>query len=199
MKRIITILLCLLCTIGLMAEKHMKFRTLTIDGELKTAMKEVKKWGFMGMKIKNVAAMVGELDGEDVLLTLVATPESLTLFSVTVIYEGVEQWEEQLAKYDAINASIAAQYGEATEVISEWETPYSVDNQPGQALRENKGSYGSVYSTAEGKVAVNIVCIDGKMCTMVAYIDEQNSALFLSEGGKDINISDEEVEEATSI
>ena len=56
MKRIATILACLLCTIVILAEQHLMFRTLPIDGNLKSAVKEVKKWGFMGMKIKNVAA-----------------------------------------------------------------------------------------------------------------------------------------------
>ena len=196
MKRITTILLCLLCTIAIAAEKHMMFRTLPIDGDLKTAMKEVKKWGFMGMKIKNVAAMMGEIDGEDVLLTLMATPETNTLFSVTVIYDGSNQWSEQMAQYQAINAKIAAQYGEPTELINNWETPYSIDNNPIQAFMENKAMYGSVYSCAEGNVAVNIACADGKMCTIVAYIDEQNVALFKAEGGEDFSLEESDLETA---
>ena len=80
----------------------MMFRTLPIDGQLKTAVKEVKKWGFMGMRIKNIAALMGTLDGEDVLLTLMATPETHTLFSVIIIYEGSEKWSEQIAKYKII-------------------------------------------------------------------------------------------------
>ena len=86
MKRIATILASLLCTLVILAEQHLRFRTLPIDGDLKTAVKEVKKWGFMGMKIKNVAALVGTLDGEDVMVTIVATPETNTLFSATIIY-----------------------------------------------------------------------------------------------------------------
>ena len=123
MKRTTTILLCLLCTMVIMAEGHFKFRSLPIDGDLKTAMKEVKKWGFMGMKIKNVAAMMGNLDGEEVILTLMATPETNTLFSVTVLYEGSDQWSEQMAKYQTINAQIATQYGEPSKLLNEWESP----------------------------------------------------------------------------
>ena len=196
MKRITTILLCLLCTVAIAAEKHMMFRTFPIDGDLKIAMKEVKKWGFMGMKIKNVAAMMGELDGEDVLLTLMATPETNTLFSVTVIYEGSNQWSEQMAQYQAINAKIAAQYGEPTELIDNWETPYSIDNNPIQAFMENKAMYGCVYSCAEGNVVVNIACAEGKMCTIVAYIDEQNGALFKAEGGEEFSLEESDLEMA---
>ena len=95
------------------------FRSLPIDGDLKTAVKTVKKWGFMGMKIKNVAALMGRLDNEDVILTLMATPESHTLFSVTIIYEGAKQWDDSWAEYQNINAAVAAQYGEPTEIISQ--------------------------------------------------------------------------------
>ena len=193
MKRITTILACLLCTVMILGEKHMMFRTLSIDGNLKTAVKEVKKWGFMGMKIKNVAALMGTLDGNDVMLTLVATPETNTLFSVSIIYDGVKQWSEQMTKYQAINATIAAQYGEPTEVISDWEAPYSIDNNPIQAFKEEKASYGSVYTTPEGKVAVNIIYVDGEVCTMVSYIDNKNAELYKLEGGTDV-IIDENVD-----
>lgn len=192
MKRILMTLLCVMCTLLMFGEKHMMFRTLTIDGDLKVAMKEVKKWGFMGMKIKNVAALMGTLDGEDVMISLIATPETHTLFSVAVIYEGAEQWTEQLAKYNVINASISAQYGEPTKLINEWEAPYSIDYKPIQAFKEGKATYGTVYTCPEGEVAVDILYVEGKMCTMVAYIDNQNKILFKAEGGENFDFQEEE-------
>lgn len=194
MKRITIILLCLLCTIVMMGEKHMMFRSLPIDGELKTAVKEVKKWGFMGMRIKNMAALVGTLDGEDVMLTLMATPKTKTLFSVSIIYKGLEKWDEQMVKYEKIKASIAAQYGEPVEIINQWEPPYSMNNNPMQAFKEDKATYGVVYSTKEGKVAVNIIYLDGKLCTMVAYVDEQNAVLFKTEGGGEFTFDESATE-----
>ena len=190
MKRITTILLCLLCTITMMGEKHLMFRTIPIDGKLKTAVKEVKTWGFMGMKIKNIAALFGQLDGEEVMLTLVATPKTNTLFSVTVIYEGAEQWEEQMTRFQAINATIAAQYGEATDTISEWEAPYSIDNKPMEAFKEDKAMFGKAYTLEEGTIAVNIMYANDKLCTIVAYIDKQNVALFEAEGGEEFTIDE---------
>ncbi len=192
MKRIATILASLLCTIVILAEQHLMLRTLPIDGDLKTAVKEVKKWGFMGIKIKNVAALVGTLDGEDVMVTLVATPETNTLFSATIIYEGTKQWEEAMAKYQTINASMTAQYGEPTEVISKWEPPYSIDNNPIQAFKEEKANYGCTYTAQGGTIAVNMVYIENKICVLVAYIDEQNASLYKAEGGTEIMIDENE-------
>ena len=194
MKRVVIIFFSLLFSIMMMGEKHMMFRSLPIDGDLKTAVKEVKKWGFMGMKIKNMAVLMGALEGEDVMITLMATPKSNTLFSVSVIYEDVETWNEQMVIYERIKASIAAKYGEPTDIINEWESPYSLNNNPMQAFKEGKAMYGVVYSTKEGKVAVNIMYVDGKLCTMVAYVDEQNMALFEAEGGKDMVIDENTLE-----
>ena len=168
------------------------FRSMPIDGELKTAVKTVKKWGFMGMKIQNVAALVGTLDGEDVMLSLLATPESKTLFSVTVIYEGAKQWDESWTKYQAINAAIAAQYGEPSEVTSEWESPYSMDNNPAQAIKEGKATHSCMYIAQGGKVVVSMVYIEDKMCVLAAYIDEQNASLYKAEGGTEIMIDENE-------
>ena len=194
MKRVVIIFFSLLCSIVMMGEKHMMFRSLPIDGDLKTVVKEVKKWGFMGMKIKNMAVLMGTLEGEDVMITLMATPKSNTLFSVSVIYEGVETWNEQMVMYDKIKASIAAKYGEPTDIINEWESPYSINNNPVQAFREDKVKYGVVYTADAGSVAVNIIYADGKVCTMVTYIDEQNIALFEAEGGKDMVIDENTLE-----
>lgn len=194
MKRVVIIFFSLLCSIVMMGEKHMMFRSLPIDGDLKIAVKEVKKWGFMGMKIKNMAVLMGTLEGEDVMITLMATPKSNTLFSVSVIYEGVETWNEQMVMYEKIKASIAVKYGEPTDIINEWESPYSINNNPMQAFREDKVKYGVVYTADAGSVAVNIIYADGKVCTMVTYIDEQNIALFEAEGGKDMVIDENTLE-----
>ena len=194
MKRVVIIFFSLLFSIMMMGEKHMMFRSLPIDGDLKTAVKEVKKWGFMGMKIKNMAVLMGTLEGEDVMITLMATPKSNTLFSVSVIYEGVETWNEQMIMYEKIKSSIATKYGEPTDIINEWESPYSINNNPVQAFREDKVKYGVVYTADAGSVAVNIIYADGKVCTMVTYIDEQNIALFEAEGGKDMVIDENTLE-----
>ena len=166
MKRITTMLMCLLCTLMIFGEKHLMFRTLPIDGELKTAVKEVKKWGFMGMKLKNVAAMMGTLDGEEVILTLMATPESKTL--------------------------LVAQYGEPTDLISEWEAPYSLENNPLQAIKDGKAKYGSAYTAESGTITVNLISTDGKMCILVAYIDKQNGILYKTEGGTEVLFDENE-------
>lgn len=177
-------LVCMMCTISLLGETHLMFHTLPIDGNLKTAMKEVKKWGFMGMKIKNMGVLIGSLDNEDVIVTLIATPQTNTLFSVAVAYEGTEKWEDALAKYHALNTQLATQYGAPTEVINQWEAPYSLDNQPALGIRENKGKYGTAYTTEQGNVIINIMYMDGKLCPIVTYVDQQNGLLFKSEGGE---------------
>ena len=188
--------MCILCTIVMMGEKHMMFRNLTLDGELKTAIKEVKKWGFMGMRIKNIAVLMGTLDNEDVMLTLMATPETKTLFSAVIIYEGLENWEKQLAKYQTVNASIAAKYGEPSKIIDQWEAPYSINNNPVQAFKENKVTYGAMYTTPEGVVMVNIAYVKEEVCTIVTYADKQNTILMEAEGGINTNMFDEDSEDA---
>lgn len=194
MRRLTTILFFLLCTIAMMGEKHMMFRTLPIDGELKTAVKEVKKWGFMGMKIKNVAALVGTLDGEEVMLTLMATPKTNTLFSVTIMHKTTDQWDKVMEQYQSVNASMTSKYGAPTETISQWEPPYSLDNNPVEGLKNNKAMYGCIYTTSEGKVAVNIIYIEGKLCIIEAYLDKQNTTLFTAEGGENITFDENAAE-----
>ena len=184
MKRTTTILACLLCTMMMMGEGHLKFRTLPIDGKLKPALKEVRSWGFMGLKIKNMAFLMGTLDGQEVMVTLIATPKSNTLFSVGVMYDNVNSWEEEMIQYQAINTRLAAQYGEPSKRVQEFESPYSIAN-PIEAFAANKATYSTYYTAPGGSIAVDILYSEGKLSTMVAYVDEQNAALFKEEGGED--------------
>ena len=47
-----------------------------------------------------------------------------------------------------------------------------------------------MYTAQGGKVVVSMVYIEDKICTIVAYIDEQNAPLYKAEGGTE-NIIDE--------
>lgn len=186
MKRLCSIFfMWFMCAVMLLGNEHMQFRSLPIDGNLKSAIKEVKKWGFMGMKMKNVGVLMGTLDNEEVMITLLATHESQTLFSVVVVYEGSNLWGELLTKYEAINATVAAQYGDPVEHMNKWEAPYSIDNHPIQAFKEGKAVYGSTYNADNGNVIVNVVCIEGKMGITVTYLDAKNQVRLQEEGGVD--------------
>jgi hypothetical protein len=198
MKRFTTILACLLCTIVMMGEGHLKFRSSPIDGKLKTAVKEVKSWGFMGLKIKYVAFLMGTLDGQEVMLTLIATPETKTFFSVGIMYDNMNSWEEVMQQYQTITAALTAQYGEPSKVVQEFEAPYSIEN-PMEAFKEDKATYGTYYSAPGGQVAVDILYSEGKLSTMVAYVDEQNAALLVNEGGEGFLIDESNIDMSVMI
>lgn len=193
MKRLVLILACITATLTIVGEEHMMFRNMPIDGELKLAMKKVKDMGFMGMRMKNMGALMGTLDNEEVMITLMATPKTNTLFSVIVIYDGAEDWNSQLNQYKNINSSIAKKYGEPTELINQWESPYSINNNPIQAFKEDKAQYGAVYTTEQGNVSVNMVYVENEMCIMVTYIDNKNLTLYIDEGGQDMDFDNEEM------
>lgn len=194
MKRITTIFVCLLCTMMMMGEQHLMFRTLPLDGKLKTAVKEVKSWGFMGLKIKNMAFLMGTLDGEEVMVTLLATPKTKTLFSASIMYENVENWEGLMRQYQAINAALTAQYGEPSKIVNEFESPYSINNNPIEAFKEDKATYSTFYTVTGGTVAVDILYSEGKLSTMVAYVDEQNAELLKEEGGENFFIDENSID-----
>lgn len=183
MKRITFILACLLCTLVMRGEEHLKFRSVPLDGKLKTAVKEIKSWGFMGLKIKNMAFLMGTLDGQEVMLTLIATPETKTLFTVGIMYDNMNTWEEVIQQYQTITADLTAQYGEPSKIVQEFEAPYSIEN-PMEAFKEDKATYSTYYAALGGEIAVDILYSEGKLSTMVAYVDTQNAALLVNEGGE---------------
>lgn len=185
MKRIVLIFIWVICTLMVMGENHLMFHNIPIDGPLKTGMKQVKKMGFMGIKIDNIGMLMGTLDGEEVMLTLMATPKTKTIFCIAIMYDDYNTWEELMNKYKKVNELLIKKYGEPKEIINNWEAPFSLDNNPIQALKEEKGEYGAVYSTEHGEVSVGIAFAEEKLCILEVYVDTKNYELFEAEGGED--------------
>lgn len=188
MKRLAFVFAWVMCTLLAVGQDHMMFRHMPIDGPLKTGMKQVRKMGFSGIKIDNVGMLMGTFNGEEVMLTLMATPKTKTLFCVAVMYDGYNTWEEALSKLEKITAPIREKYGEPTEIVNEWEEPYSIDNNPMQALKEDKGDYAFVFSTDQGEITVGIAYDEGKLGIIEAYVDQKNYDLFEKEGGDDFDL-----------
>lgn len=185
MKRCLVIILaCIMCVLSTNGQEHLKFYNIPIDGDLKTAVKLVKKeLGLKGIRIKNIGMLMGELDGEEVYVALLGTPDSKIWCSAFVNYDGADTWDELWAKYQTINASLKAKYGEPAKVTENWETPFSPTNNPIQALKENKAILESWYFTEQGFI---MAVISDSLSIMVAYVDKENiSLLNTTEGALD--------------
>ncbi len=184
MKRLVIILACMMCVMSMNSQEHLKFYNIPIDGELKNAVKLVKKeLGLKGIRIKNIGALMGEIDGEEVMVALIGDPESKIWCCAFVNYNVAENWDELWQKYQTINATLKAQYGEPEEITEKWEAPYSPTNNPILALQEGKAIIESIYVSEQGFIAAQI---SGSNSIMVAYMDKINiTMLHENEGGFD--------------
>ncbi len=184
MKRLVIILACMMCVMSMNSQEHLKFYNIPIDGELKNAVKLVKKeLGLKGIRIKNIGALMGEIDGEEVMVALIGDPESKIWCCAFVNYNVAENWDELWQKYQTINATLEAQYGEPEEITEKWEEPYSPTNNPILALQEGKAIIESIYVSEQGFIAAQI---SGSNSIMVAYMDKINiTMLHENEGGFD--------------
>ena len=184
MKRLVIILACMMCVMSMNSQEHLKFYNIPIDGELKNAVKLVKKeLGLKGIRIKNIGALMGEIDGEEVMVALIGAPKSKIWCCAFVSYNVAENWDELWQKYQTINATLKAQYGEPEEITEKWEAPYSPTNNPILALQEGKAKIESRYVSEQGFIAAQI---SGSNSVMVAYMDKINiTMLHENEGGFD--------------
>lgn len=184
MKRLVIILACMMCVMSMNSQEHLKFYNIPIDGELKNAVKLVKKeLGLKGIRIKNIGALMGEIDGEEVMVALIGDPKSKIWCCAFVSYNVAENWDELWQKYQTINATLKVQYGEPEEITEKWEAPYSPTNNPILALQEGKAEIESIYVSEQGFIAAQI---SGSNSVMVAYMDKINiTMLHENEGGFD--------------
>lgn len=118
MKRITFIFAMAVIAINVMAEGHMKFKGVEIDGNIQSFERAMHKQGFStSSKHSAYRGMQGLFGGEDVVLWVYASPKTETMRAVTVIYgfdpsNGMKLKE----RYDMMKGRLIKKYGIPTDV-----------------------------------------------------------------------------------
>lgn len=186
MKKVILLLAAVLMTAGMMAEGHMKFKGVEINGTLKTFVVNMEKRGCeSGENMLGVSLIKANFAGIEMMVYPLTTSQSQTVYAVVAGTSKISEEVSLNAQYDELKALLSQKYGVGKEVtIADGWYRNSIN-----VLVRGNAQQALFFEAENGKIYLYIHKSDSYSesgSINILYIDKANEQLKLREANADI-------------
>ncbi len=177
MRKIIITLSLFFATISMMAQEHLSFKGVPIEGSMTEFCQKLKAKGLTSIgRENNLTLFTGDFTGRNATIGVAATDDGKNVFAVVVLFDPSGEWKELVNTYDYYKDLYTRKYGEPT--ISKEENPSHSDSNFSLMHEVHQGTvvYGSAWSVTGGEIELSIEKSSGycKGMVMIRYRDAQN-------------------------
>lgn len=177
MKRISVTLMLLFAVICVMAQEHLSFKGIPIEGSMTTFCQKLKAKGFTSIgRDNNITLFTGDFTGRKATVGVTATDDGKNVFAVIVFFDPSGEWNTLVNTYDYYKDLYTRKYGEPT--ISKENNPARSDSNTALMAEVHQGTvvYGSAWEVTGGDIQLSIEKTSGiyKGMVMIRYRDSQN-------------------------
>ena len=177
MKKIVTILTVLFATISMMAQEHLLFKGIPIEGSMTEFCQKLKAKGFTSIgQENNITLFTGDFTGREATVGVTATDDGKNVFAVVVLFNPSGEWNTLVNTYDYYKDLYTRKYGKPT--ISKEKNPALSDSNTALMAEVHQGTvvYGSAWEVMGGDIQLSIEKSSGvyEGMVMIRYRDSQN-------------------------
>ena len=177
MKKAIFTLTLLLVTISLMAQEHLSFKGIPIEGSMTEFCQKLRAKGFTSLGSDDgVTLFTGDFTGRNATIGVTATDDGKNVFAVIVFFDPSKEWNTLVTTYDYYKDLYTRKYGNPT--ISRENNPAHSDSNTALMAEVYQGSvvYASAWEVAGGDIQLSIEKTSGiyEGMVMIRYRDAQN-------------------------
>ena len=177
MKKIILTLTVLFATINVMAQDHLSFKGIPIEGSMTEFCQKLKAKGFTSVgREKNLTLFSGDFTGRKATVGVTATDDGKNVFAVIVLFDASSEWNTLVNTYDYYKDLYTRKYGEPT--FSKENNPALSDSNTALMAEVHQGTvvYGSTWEVTGGDIQLSIEKSSGvyEGMVMIRYRDSQN-------------------------
>lgn len=176
MKKTLFILIALLTSINLMAQEHLSFKGIPIEGSMSSFCQKLKEKGFIPIdRDNNLTLFSGDFTGRKATVGVIATEDEKDVFAIAVFFEPSGEWKTLVDTYDYYKDLYTQKYGKPS---------ISRENNPSRGgnislmyeLFQGKVTYASAWKATGGTIELSIEKVDSYSSGMVVirYRDAQN-------------------------
>lgn len=189
MKKIISILTVFFVTLSLMAEEHLLFKGIPIEGSMVEFCQKMKAKGFTSVgKENNITLFSGDFTGRNAMVGIIATDDGKNVFGVVVFFDSSGEWDALVTSYDYYKDLYTRKYGEPTS--SKENNPALSDSNTALMAEVHQGrvEYVSTWEVTGGDIQLSIEKATGVFRGMVVirYRDSQNMEAKIQDDLNDI-------------
>ena len=176
MKKLFFTLILILFTMNLMAQEHLSFKGIPIEGSIAEFCKKLEAKGFTSLGNEdNIEMFTGDFTGREASVAVASTDDGKNVFSVIVFFEPSDEWNSLVSTYNYYKDLYIRKYGKPAK-SKEKNPSYSDSN--GLLMWElYQGTvvWGSLWKVTGGDIEISIEKsgIDQGM-VMIRYRDAQN-------------------------
>lgn len=178
MKKILISLIALFATVSMVAQEHLSFKGIPIEGSMTEFCKKLRTKGFEVTEQGNSLTLLsGDFTGREVTVGVNATDDGEIVYSVGVLFNPSTEWKILVNTYNYYKDLYTRKYGKPT--ISIEENPAHSDSNMDLMREVEKGSvvYSSVWVVKGGDIELSIEKyykpFEG--IVMIKYRDFQNA------------------------
>lgn len=178
MKKIIFTFTLFLSTINLMAQEHLSFKGIPIEGSITEFCKKLKNKGFTSIGHENNISMFsGDFTGRESTVAVASTDDGENVFGVVVFFDTSEEWNTLVDTYDYYKELYTRKYGKPTK--SKEKNPSRSDSNISLMSEVYQGTvvWASAWEVTGGDIELSIEKAEGigyVGMVMIRYRDAQN-------------------------
>ena len=122
MKKIIITLTVLFAAINIMAQEHLSFKGIPIEGSMTEFCQKLRAKGFISIgQENNITLFSGDFTGREATVVVTATDDGKNVFAVVVLFDPSEEWNTLVNTYDYYKDLYTRKYGKPRVYGSVWE------------------------------------------------------------------------------
>lgn len=167
----------LFAVISIMAQEHLSFKGIPIEGSMTAFCQKLKAKGFTSIgRDNNLTLFTGDFTGRNATVGVTATDDGKDVFAVVVLFDPSGEWNTLVNTYDYYMDLYTRKYGKPS--ISKEKNPALSDSNTALMAEVHQGTvvYGSVWEVTGGDIQLSIEKSSGvyEGMVMIRYRDSQN-------------------------
>ena len=176
MKKSLLALIVMFFAITCMADEHLKFKGIPIEGSMKSFCQKLETKGFSkAVSDANSTIFRGDFAGSNATIGVVSDDDGENVSSVIVMFDGSDEWKVLLNTYNYYKDLYTRKYGDPTEVIED--NPARSDSNTALMAEVNNRTvvWGCLWELPAGEIDINIEKADFYTgWVVIRYRDFQN-------------------------
>lgn len=177
MKKIFITLAVFFAAVNMMAQEHLSFKGIPIEGSMTEFCQKLKDKGFTSIgQENNITLFIGDFTGREATVGVTATDDGNNVFAVVVLFPPSGEWNTLVNTYDYYKDLYSRKYGKPT--ISKEKNPALTDSNTALMAEVYQGTvvYGSAWEVTGGDIQLSIEKSSGvyEGMVMIRYRDSQN-------------------------
>lgn len=176
-KVLLSFVVFLLTIVSCMAQKHLTFKGIPIEGSMSSFCQKLVAKGFAKVQGSDKTTMfTGDFTGRNATIGVTATDDGQNVFAVVVLFDTSKEWNVLVNTYDYYKGLYTRKYGEPKVFVEE--NPAGLDTNTSKMLQLYQGTvkWGSGWVVEGGEIEITIEkateIYEGMV--VIRYRDSQN-------------------------